>query len=509
MKLPEIERLQLRGIEILVISSWVVTFALFACGTVLGGQQTVMILLAGLLANAAPTVVMARRRHDLPALMVVGTLAAIQPALAVYALTGHPWQMDGHMYFFVALSALTILCDWRPIALASGIIAVHHLVLQLIMPSWVFTGGGDFGRVLFHALAVILQFAVLGYLTLRLRQLMTDHAAARAEGQRLVEVADTRRREAETAMAAIRAAEAREAAERSRRESIERDAAEVRRSEMLALAGAFQQSVAAVVRGVSEAAKDLDQSAHALNTLAGRASRELAETAETATRSSHTAETLAVNIRELTASVGAIAESVDEQARLSGEARDLSASGESAVRTLAGRADAIASFADSIHDIASRTNLLALNATIEASRAGEAGRGFAVVAQEVKSLASQSTGATNEIRNLAGTVEGGATTARDALAEIAGMVTALASAAEQIRTTVDTQRETTRDIELTARDTARDAMGISDRIGSVARAASDTEQLSGRVSAAASGLSSTALDLQRATERFVTQLQAA
>jgi methyl-accepting chemotaxis protein len=52
-----------------------------------------------------------------------------------------------------------------------------------------------------------------------------------------------------------------------------------------------------------------------------------------------------------------------------------------------------------INDIASQTNQLALNATIEAARAGQAGRGFAVVASEVKSLASQTANATEEIRD--------------------------------------------------------------------------------------------------------------
>ncbi|MEQ8772297.1 MAG: methyl-accepting chemotaxis protein, partial [Erythrobacter sp.] len=67
--------------------------------------------------------------------------------------------------------------------------------------------------------------------------------------------------------------------------------------------------------------------------------------------------------------------------------------------------------AKDIEDIAETTNILALNATIEAMRAGEAGRTFAVVASEVKSLASDTRRATDEI---ASTI--------DALGEEAGIV---------------------------------------------------------------------------------------
>ncbi len=90
------------------------------------------------------------------------------PILFVYAGRGHSsgwsghgdWQIDYHMYFFAIYAMLTAYVDWRPIAVAAALTAVHHLILDLVVPGNVFPEEG-LDRVALHAIAVAAECGVL------------------------------------------------------------------------------------------------------------------------------------------------------------------------------------------------------------------------------------------------------------------------------------------------------------------------------------------------------------
>ncbi|HEX8553688.1 MAG TPA: methyl-accepting chemotaxis protein [Sphingomonas sp.] len=135
--------------------------------------------------------------------------------------------------------------------------------------------------------------------------------------------------------------------------------------------------------------------------------------------------------------------------------------------TLSEHAKSIESILGLIRDIAGQTNLLALNATIEAARAGDAGRGFAVVAQEVKSLASQTARATDDIAAKIAAIQSATRSTVDTNASIKATVAEVQESADRIRYAMEAQAQTVTAITAAVDETALAADSMSDTIAAI------------------------------------------
>ncbi len=129
-----------------------------------------------------------------------------------------------------------------------------------------------------------------------------------------------------------------------------------------------------------------------------------------------------------------------------------------------------------ISRIAAQTNLLALNATIEAARAGEAGRGFAVVAQEVKTLATQTAKATQEISGLIADMQGATETSVQAIDLIARKINEVEHISMIIASAVHEQGASTQEITRNVRSAASGTAAMSSFVENVATAVTETNE---------------------------------
>ncbi|WP_264600111.1 methyl-accepting chemotaxis protein [Rhodobium gokarnense] len=188
--------------------------------------------------------------------------------------------------------------------------------------------------------------------------------------------------------------------------------------------------------------KDLDEVVSSVSEAAGRAG----SAADVALEASSNVQTVAAAAEELVASIEEISRQVAHATEISGRAVDGATNSGTIMSGLSEDAQSIGAVIELIENIANQTNLLALNATIEAARAGEAGKGFAVVASEVKSLASQTTKATEDISARITSVQNSTSSAVVAIDDIKDVISQISDISSSIAAAIEEQSAVTRDI---------------------------------------------------------------
>ena len=458
--------------------------------------------------------IMVRQGMDTRAVRLTIAVAAMsQPALLVLLFAGHPWQIDMHMYFFAALAVLAGFCDWRVIIAATSFTAVHHLMLNFLLPTWVFPESASFIRVILHALVLLLEAGTLTWLCQQLAASFSSseasEAAAKEESTKARDAAVAAQKmqvEAETALKKAESAQDENRRLAAAQEATRQETARNRERELHALSTGFDAKVTSLLAQVEQSIRQVEDSANRAVSDTNKSQDELRATNRLTRDVAQGVQSVAVGAEEVAQSVREISQQVAAGHSATQDALSEAEVGRKVIGELAERAEQIGSVITMIDEISRQTNLLALNATIEAARAGKAGLGFGVVANEVKTLAGQAAKATEQIADLVKSMQTSTGSAVDALENISNSMTRLSHTSNAIASAVEEQDAATQEIARGAREASSQTQEAAERVTHATAGLESVAEASKSTQSSTDALKDKSDQLSKSASSFVRQL---
>ncbi|WP_425403767.1 methyl-accepting chemotaxis protein [Hwanghaeella sp.] len=288
----------------------------------------------------------------------------------------------------------------------------------------------------------------------------------------------------------------------------EREEAErLRKVEMNKMADEFDTGVGGVVRALAAASSNLQVASEKMSGAAENTSQQSAIVASAAQDASNNVNTVRSASEELTASILEISQQVQQSSQIAAQAVQDAGETDNRIQNLARAADKIGEVVAMITDIAEQTNLLALNATIEAARAGEAGKGFAVVANEVKSLATQTAKATEEISGQVQSIQLATRDSVQAIQKISQTIGKIDAIGSTIAAAIEEQGAATQEISRNVDEAAQGTSQVSASIDNVTEAAAETGEAADQIRTSSRELSEQSDVLRAEMNKFLQQVR--
>lgn len=324
----------------------------------------------------------------------------------VYVAGFGDFQLDYHMFYFSMLAVTMIFIDWKTVAIATVVVAVHHVSLNFLLPYAVFPDGADLSRVILHAVAVLIEASVMGAFVYNIENIFQRMSNSKILVSGAIENADLSVR--------FNTEGKDESAEFAQMLNLFFD----KMSEMIHTSKISMEKVSSAASHLRENATDLSGMSHNQE---GNVSQ------------------LQEAMRHSTEQIYEINQVAEKSSRQTEEMTIATEKATSLMNGLKNSALRIGDVTKVVLQISEQINLLSLNASIEAARAGEAGRGFAVVAGEVKKLADETNNSISQIQEVVKELNEMVEEASDSVSSVSSSVAVVGSDIQGVHLAIDQQ----------------------------------------------------------------------
>ena len=510
----ELNALQTKVAKYILMAVWGIVGVIIVTGMILGSNNWIIVSIASLIVAGATTFQWKKSAGERSYRYLTAVALAGLIGFWLYLYSGHPWQIDIHMSFFAVLALTAIYCDKEAILVSAATIAVHHLVLNFVLPSAVFPDGADFLRVVLHAVIVVIETAFLFYLATQLEKAFQTSASALSKATEAAEkaMAATKTAEEQSAKSKEMLAELEKSQEKtsdlmSEQDDIRLSAEAERKGQLTNMADELEKTLQSVSENLVHYSSELEESAGELLELSATERQFTDDAVKTAGISSGDIQSVASAVEELSSSIQEITRQVDTTTSYSSNAVEYAEKTSKTVLNLSEQAAKINDVLGIISDLSEQTNLLALNATIEAARAGDAGKGFAVVASEVKNLATQSASAAEDIAKQITSMQDAVKESVASIEEIASLIDQSNESTVSISQSIQEQNQATGEISKSAQNASANTVETSSSIEKIQEITEQTGSTGDRIDSAAKNISSQSDVLSNEIKQIVNELR--